>query len=79
MKKVRNGKAGEVTAEIFETWFPNEPELILMDFLHSGWNVLFFMVPITENRVTEMILSHITREYAQKLLDEFKILRGKSD
>jgi hypothetical protein len=74
MEKIRNGKSGEITAEVFETWFPEEPELLLMDFLHSGKEDVFLVIKLNE---TDIGITHITRKYAQTLLDEFKVLRGK--
>jgi hypothetical protein len=74
MKKIRDGKSGELTAEIFETWFPEKPEVILLDFLKTGLEKIVCVKKMNE---TDVCISHITREYAQKLLDEFKILRGK--
>jgi hypothetical protein len=75
MKKVRNGVGGEVTAEIFETMFPDKPEVLLMDFLNTGQTDIFCVHKLDgDNEYVGVI--HLNREYAQKLLDEFKILRG---
>jgi len=74
MKKIRDGIGGELTAEIFETWFPDNPEQILRNFLGSGKERMICGVRLNEKDVG---ISHITIDYAMKLLDEFKILRGK--
>ena len=73
MKKIRDGVGGEVTAEIFETLFPDKPEVLLLDFLKTEKPDMFCVCKLNEQDVAVV---HIDREYAQKLLDEFKILRG---
>lgn len=73
MKKVRDGVGGELTAEIFETLYPDDPELILLDFAKSG---LINLIVVRKLDNGDVVISRITQEYAQKLLDEFKILRG---
>ena len=73
MKKVRDGISGELTAEIFETWFPDKPEIILLDFLQTNQLELICLCKLNND---EIGITRITREYAQKLLDEFKVLRG---
>ena len=75
MKKIRDGVGGELTAEIFETWFPDMPEVLLMDFIKTGVSDIYVRININE---TDVMISHITRECAQKLLDEFKIMRGQN-
>ena len=74
MKKIRDGIGGELTAEIFETWYPDNPALILLDFVMSDLITLFVVVKLND---TDIAISHITIEYAHKLLDEFKVLRGQ--
>jgi len=74
MKKIRDGKSGEVTAEIFETMFPDKPEVLLMDFLKTGNSDIWCVKKLND---LDVGVIHINRGYAQKLLDEFKILRGK--
>jgi len=73
MKKIRDGVGGEVTAEIFETLFPNRPEVLLLDFLKTGSPEMICVKNLNEQ---DVVIIHITIGYAQKLLDEFKILRG---
>lgn len=78
MKKVRDGIGGEVTAEIFETWFPymsyNEPELFLRDFLASNSPMITI---IKKLETGDWMVSRITPKYAKALLEEFKVLRGR--
>ena len=74
MKKIRDGKSGELTAEIFETWFPDEPELMLIDFIKTNQPTMFVVIRPND---ADVILSQITQEYAQVLLNEFRILRAK--
>ena len=74
MNKIRNGIEGELTAEIFETWFPDKPEVILMDFLQTEQDEL---VCIAKLSYVDIGVTKITKEYAEKLLKEFKILRGQ--
>ena len=73
MKKIRDGIGGELTAEIFETWYSDRPELLLMDFIETKQPTMFVIKRLNK---TDVAISQITQEYAQKLLDEFKILRG---
>ena len=73
MKKIRDGIGGELTAEIFETWYSDRPELLLMDFIETKQPTMFVIKRLNK---TDVAISQITKEYAQKLLDEFKILRG---
>jgi len=75
MEKIRDGIGGELTAEIFETLCPDDPELILMDFINTKNQSTMFVVKKLND--ADVIVSHITQEYARKLLDEFKILRGQ--
>ena len=74
MKQIRKGEDGEVTAEIFETWFPDKPEVVLMDFIKSKYSPTMILVHWIDDY--HYVVSHINRDYAKKLLDEFKILRG---
>lgn len=74
MEKIRDGKSGELTAEIFETWYPNNPEEILKSFLDTGMER---MVCVHKLNDTDIVVSHITIEYAHILLNEFKVLRGE--
>ena len=66
---------GILTAEIFETWFPDKPEVILLDFLKSANEDMFFVVPIKDS--TNKIIGHVNRDCANMLLSQFKILRGE--
>jgi hypothetical protein len=66
---------GALTAEIFETWFPDKPEVILLDFLKSSNEDMFFVVPIKDS--TNKIIGHVNRDCANMLLSQFKILRGE--
>ncbi len=72
MKKIRTGKAGEINAEVFETWFLDKPEVILMDFLKTGNPE---MICVKKLNSTDVGITRINREYAQRLLNEFKISR----
>jgi len=74
MKKIRDGIGGELTAEIFETWFPDKPEILLQDFLKTGNEKIICVKKLND---TDIGIIHITREYAQILLNEFKIIREK--
>ena len=76
MKKIRDGIDGELTAEIFETWFPDDGELVLMDFVQTNQPTMFVVKKLND---TDVAISQITQEYARKLLDEFKALRGKNE
>ena len=73
MKKIRDGVGGEVTAEIFETMFPDKPEVLLTDFLKTGNSDIWCIKKLND---LDVGVIHINRGYAQKLLDEFKVLRG---
>ena len=73
MKKIRDGIGGELTAEIFETWYPDNPEVILLDFVKSDLITMFVVVKLND---TDVAISQITQEYAHKLLEEYKVLRG---
>jgi len=73
MNKIRDGVSGELTAEIFETWYPDNPELLLMDFIKTKQPIMFVIKKLNE---TDVAISQITQEYAQRLLNEFKIMRG---
>ena len=53
--------------------FPDKPELILFDFLKTGQTDIWCVVRLDEK---DICITHITRNYAKKLLDEFKTLRG---
>ena len=79
MKKIRDGVGGEVTAEIFETWFPymsyDDPELFLMDFIQSG---NFEIVLLKNNNDDTFTMCKLTPEYAKNLLDEFCIMKKKT-
>lgn len=66
----------KITAEIFETWFPDKPETILMDFLKSTNDDMFIAIPIRGDKENK-IVAHVTRESAVDLLNQFKILRGE--
>ena len=74
MKKIRDGVGGEITAEIFETWFPDNPEQILRNFLDTGEERMICVIPLNE---TDVGVCHITTSYALKLLDEFRIMKGQ--
>lgn len=74
MKKIRNGKAGEINAEVFETLFPDKPEAILMDFLKTGNPEIICVKKLNS---TDVGITRINREYAQRLLDEFRLMRIK--
>ena len=69
--KIRDGQEGELTAEIFETIFPNDPVLFLIDFLKEGSEEITMII----RHEGEIIVTTITRDYAQTLLDEFKEMR----
>lgn len=75
MKKIRDGVGGELTAEIFETWFPDRPERILEAFINLSESDRVIITHPLENG--DVVVSHITKEYAYSLLEEFKIMRGK--
>jgi hypothetical protein len=78
VEKIRNGKGGELTAEIFETWFPymtyKDPELFLMDFLRSGSPMITMII---NNSDDTFIVTNITPEFADALLDEFKEMKNE--
>lgn len=76
MKKIRDGVAGEVTFEIFKTWFPDKPEILLMDFLKTGNPEIICVKKLNS---IDVGITRINREYAQKLLDEFKLGRKKNE
>ena len=51
MKKVRDGISGELTAEIFETWFPDKPEIILLDFLQTNQLELICLCKLNNDEI----------------------------
>jgi len=69
--KIRDGQEGELTAEIFETIFPDDPVLFLMDFLKTDGD----RITLAIRHGNEILVTTITRDYAQALLDEFKEMR----
>ena len=73
MNKIRDNN--KITAELFETWFPDKPEILLMDFLKSTNDDMFFVIPMKGS--TNKIIGHVTRESADEILDQFKVLRGE--
>ena len=75
MKKIKEGKSGEINAEVFETWFPDKPEVVLMDFLKTGNPKMICVKKLNE---TDVGITTINREYAQRLLDEFKFMRKQN-
>lgn len=74
MKKVRSGTAGEITAEIFETWFPDKPEIILMDFIKTKQPGMIIVIKLDNDNYG---VCNLNQEYANKLLEEFKIMRNR--
>ena len=68
-----NDDAQRLTAEIFETWFPEYPEIILMDFIKSNMNFLVCAVRLDEELVG---ISNINKDHARILLNEFKQMRS---
>ena len=64
----------KITAELFETWFPDKPEIILMDFLKSTNDDMFMVIPIKGDKENK-IIAHVTRESAVDLLNQFITMR----
>ena len=75
MERIRKGVGGEVTAEIFETWFPfmgyDDPVLFLMDFINSGNPTITIILKLEDGN---FMLSNLNNEYARWLLQD---LRGR--
>jgi len=72
IKKIKEGIGGELNAEIFETWFPSDAEEILIKIINSGQKDVWIIIPIGDDKFA---VTHLTPEYAQRLLSEFEIMR----
>jgi len=61
----------EITAEIFETWYPKNPEKILEWFLQTGSEYMHIKVKHSDYE----LVATIDRNYAIGLLNELKEMR----
>ena len=73
MELVKSYPGGTLTAEIFELLFPDRPEVVLMDYLKTGQEILTIFIPIGNDKNGDPLVcvARLDRGYAQKLLDEF--------
>ena len=60
----------EISAEDFETWFPDNPEEELRSFIVSKEKIMTVMF--------QQVSVVISKEHAERLLEEFRIMKEKT-
>ena len=66
----------EVSAEKFAEWYPNNPEEVLRAFMVSKKVVMNVAFKV---KVKTVIVANISPEHAERLLEEFRVMREEDE